>query len=69
MKTETTPPAQIVTANGHSIGYLGKAAKSRHGADGLRYRHAWSTGFQDLIFPSHDAAVQFINSVSANSSK
>lgn len=39
----------------NTLGYRGKAVKSRHGWNGLRYIHRWATGAEELIFtgPAH----------------
>jgi hypothetical protein len=40
----------------NTLGYVGKAIKSRHGYPGLRYIHSWDTGAQELIFKDKDHA-------------
>jgi len=43
----------------HSLTYLRIATKSRDGADGFLYRHDFGTGYQELVFASHDKASEW----------
>jgi len=54
----TTANSQTAPSVGVSetLGYVCKATKTRHNAEGFVYRNRWATGAQDLIFPSHEAA-------------
>lgn len=36
--------------------YQRVAMKAKDGANGFIYLHTWGTGYQQLIFPSHEAA-------------
>lgn len=39
-----------------SLVYRGKARKAAHGSDGVIYLNSWATGYQELVFPSNEAA-------------
>jgi hypothetical protein len=43
----------------NTLGYVGKAIRSRHGWNGLRYIHRWATGAQELIFSGEDQAARW----------
>lgn len=49
----------VQTHNDEQMGFLHKSRNSRQ--RGLVYRHSWGKGFQDLVFPSHDAAMRFLH--------
>jgi hypothetical protein len=49
----TTPRAE-------TINYLRAATVKVDGADGFLYIHHWATGWQELVFQSHEAAAQYI---------
>jgi hypothetical protein len=51
--TTTTPRAE-------TINYLRAATVKVDGADGFLYIHHWATGWQELVFQSHEAAAQYI---------
>lgn len=42
-----------------TLTYVRRAIKSKDGADGVLYYHAWGTGNQELVFASHEAAEQW----------
>lgn len=49
---------------GKFVVYIGQALRNpgirrRLDQTGFVYRHAWSTGFQDLVFRTHGDAVRF----------
>lgn len=48
-----------------TLSFMRKAVKSRDTYSGLMYRHAWPTGYQELIFPSVEAAQRFADAKSA----
>jgi len=41
------------------VTYLRRATAAKDVQPGLVYRHMWQTGWQDLIFPTHEAAALF----------
>ncbi len=55
-------------AKTETLSYIGVARKAAHGADGVRYRHAWPTGWQVLIFESHSQAAKWINPLGSTQS-
>lgn len=42
------------------LSFLRVARKATDGHDGYVYRHNFGTGFQDLIFESHEAANRWL---------
>ena len=42
------------------LNYLRAATVKLDGADGFLYIHHWATGWQELVFQSHEAAAQYI---------
>jgi len=47
----------------NSLGFLKEATEAKDGSDGLMYCHHWGTGFQNLIFKSHEEANEWIKGV------
>jgi hypothetical protein len=45
----------------HDVFYMRKATEAKDGKDGFVYLHRWSTGHQELIFPTQQAAVEWVN--------
>lgn len=43
-----------------TLTYLRPATRAKDGFDGLLYRNTWETGYQLLIFETHEAAARFI---------
>jgi hypothetical protein len=43
----------------HEVFYQRIATKAKDSYDGLLYLHSWGTGYQLLIFPSHEKAKEF----------
>ena len=50
-------------SNLNSLGFLKEATEAKDGTDGLMYCHHWGTGFQNLIFKSHEEASEWIKGV------
>ncbi len=46
-------------AHTETLNYQGVAVKTIHGYNGVRYIHNWATGYQELVFSSHEAAQKF----------
>lgn len=44
-----------------TLTFLRAAHKAKDGQDGFLCLHAWATGFQELIFPTVQAAIDFRN--------
>jgi len=40
--------------------FIRLATKSKDGMNGFLYRQSWSSGYQDLIFESHEQAKRFV---------
>lgn len=47
----------------HTMIFVRLATEAKDGFKGLLYRHSWGTGYQDIIFPSQEAAHDFMFSV------
>lgn len=47
----------------HSLHYKRMATKHNDGAKGFMYVHVWPTGYQELIFPSKEAAAKYLAAV------
>mgnify|MGYP000432078952 CR=1 FL=1 len=43
----------------HTVTYVREAKKRSDGSDGLLFVHRWGTGYQELIFPTRQAAQDF----------
>lgn len=50
------PPTRRIQNGGHSLAYIRPAMAFRDVSDGYLYHHDWATGFQSLVFPTHQAA-------------
>lgn len=47
----------------HKLIFLRLATERKDEFNGLLYRHTWETGFQDIIFPSQEAAANFLYAI------
>lgn len=57
---------RIETKSGETLTCMRTAYKQKDGADGFLYVHAWKTGFQELVFPSHEAAGKLIDRMNSD---
>jgi len=47
----------------NSLWFFKKVTGAKHGSSGLMYVHDWGTGWQHLIFKSHEEASEWIKGV------
>lgn len=43
-----------------TLRYIRVARKAKDGYNGFLYIHHWATGAQELVFPTHDDAREFV---------
>lgn len=47
----------------HNLTFKREATKAKDGLDGFLYLHTWDTGYEPLIFHSHENADKFLDNI------
>jgi len=49
----------------HTLKYVRVAKAAKDGYDGFLYMHHWATGWQELIFATHELANKFLEKLNS----